>query len=112
MGSSLGFCRAWDMYVPLPGLMGDCEFMRDELESTPAVLMQPNTLYWITDRTPHESLPLTHLSYRQWFRLVTSPVDIWYSNHSTENPLGVVPGPDTKILVGDKFGGHDENDTH
>ena len=44
-------------------------------------------------------------SYRQFFRLVTSQVSLWYKDHSTPNPLGVKPDPDvTQTVVGDKFG--------
>ena len=55
-------------------------------------------------RTPHESLEVSEKTYRQFFRLVTSKVSLWYKSHSTENPLGVRPDPTvTKIVVGDKF---------
>ena len=41
---------------------------------------------------------------RQFFRLVTGPVSLWYQDHSTTNPLGVKPDPKvTKIVAGDKF---------
>ena len=70
-------------------------------------------------RTPHESLPLKKGAFRQFFRLVTSQVvinslfiyllgskvSLWYADHSTPNPLGVLPDPDvTRIVTGDKFG--------
>ena len=43
-------------------------------------------------------------SYRQFFRLVTSQVSLWYKDHSTPNPLGVEPDPSiTRTVVGDKF---------
>jgi hypothetical protein len=32
-------------------------------------------------------------------------VSVWYQDHSTPNPLGTVPGPQTIIMVGDKFKG-------
>ena len=55
-------------------------------------------------RTPHQSLPLETSTYRQFFRLVTSEVSLWYRDHSTPNPLGVQPDPAlTKVVVGDKF---------
>ena len=83
--------------------------------------MDPNTMYWITDRTPHESLPLNNNTYRQYFRLVTHQVSLWFEDHSTKNPLGAVPDPIiTKIVKGSKFGDHSllkvvqatENHTH
>ena len=55
------------------------------------------------ERTPHESLPLPKGTYRQYFRLVTSDVNVWYSKHSTPNPLGIKPGKMVKIVDGDKF---------
>merc|ERR1712107_790288 len=55
-------------------------------------------------RTPHESLPLKTGAFRQFFRLVTSQVSLWYADHSTPNPLGVKPDPAiTKIVRGNKF---------
>ena len=47
----------------------------------------------MSDTTPHESLPLTTAGHRQYFRLVTSSVSAWYTEHSTENPLGIKPDP-------------------
>jgi len=43
-------------------------------------------LVWMTDRTPHESLPLRAGTRRQYFRLVTGPVSGWFERHSTRNP--------------------------
>ena len=58
----------------------------------------------ICDRTPHESLPLPQSGCRQFFRLVTSEVSLWYADHSTPNPLGVQPDPAvTTKVAGDKF---------
>lgn len=66
--------------------------------------MKANTMYWLTDRTPHVALPLEKSTYRKYFRLVTSEVSIWYEDHSTKNPLGVTPDPYfTKIIKGSKF---------
>ena len=66
--------------------------------------MKPNRLYWMTDRTPHESLPLKAGTYRQFFRLVMSQVSLWYEDHSTPNPNGVKPDLTiTKIVRGNKF---------
>eukprot|EP01060_Flectonema_neradi_P025983 TRINITY_DN3482_c1_g2_i3.p1 TRINITY_DN3482_c1_g2~~TRINITY_DN3482_c1_g2_i3.p1 ORF type:complete len:264 (+),score=47.84 TRINITY_DN3482_c1_g2_i3:499-1290(+) len=65
--------------------------------------MKPNTMYWFTDRTPHESLPLSEDTYRQYFRLVSEDISIWFADHSTPNPLGTVPPPEVTILKGNKF---------
>ncbi len=95
-------CRAWDFHVDLPGAMGDCEHLRHEIECvTPAISMPANTLYWMTDSCPHESLPLANSTFRQWFRLVTHKVSLWYAQHSTPNPLGVQPV--CPVIYADKF---------
>jgi hypothetical protein len=92
-------CRIWDRLVWQPGNMGDCEHLRNELGE--GQLMQKNELYWLTDRTPHEALRLDQPVRRQWFRLVTSQVDIWYRQHSTPNRLGVAAA--CRIIEGSKF---------
>ena len=98
-------CRAWNCSVDpdIIGTLGDVEYLRGFLPSDGEVL-KPGQLYWITDKTPHESLPLKERTYRQFFRLVTADVSLWYKDHSTANPLGVDPDPAvTKIVAGDKF---------
>ena len=40
---------------------------------------------------------------RQYFRLVTSEVSVWYEEHSTPNPLGIKPPDSVKIIKGNKF---------
>jgi len=62
----------------------------------------------MTDRTPHESLPIPAASAaagtrRQYFRLVVGQVSAWFADHSTPNPLGIVPSPEVRIVHGDKF---------
>ena len=98
-------CRIWDCQINddrLIGKLGDIEYLREFLPNSEA--MKGNHLYWLTDRTPHESLCLKKGRYRQYFRLVTSQVSIWFEEHSTKNPLGVVPDPKiTKIVGGSKF---------
>ena len=70
----------------------------------PEVTTKGHRLYWMTDRTPHEALPLKDGMYRQFFRLVTSRVSLWFQDHSTPNPNGVKPDPQiTKIVKGSKF---------
>ena len=112
--------------------LGDVEPLRKAMPGNGLVL-EAGKIYWLTDRfhikgiqllydstdirshiahlqnpqisrTPHESLALKQSSFRQFFRLVTSQVSLWYSNHSTPNPLGVVPEPGvTRVVTGDKF---------
>ena len=100
-----GSSRAWNCGIDpsAVGPLGDIEHLRFLLPGTGEAL-DPGQLYWITDRTPHESLPLKERTYRQFFRLVTADVSLWYKDHSTANPLGVEPDPGiTKIVVGNKF---------
>ena len=94
-------CMAWNVHIPFPGKMGDCENLRGALGE--GILMKRNELFWMTDSCPHESLPLKVGVKRQWFRFVTSQVDIWYKEHSTPNRLGVSPTT-WKIVEGSKFG--------
>jgi hypothetical protein len=94
-------CRAWDVHIETPGDMGDCEHLRTALNNLEPVCMKADTLYWMTDSCPHESLPLEAHTVRQWFRVVTHKVDLWYSDHSTASPLGIQPA--CRIISGDKF---------
>ena len=98
-------CKAWNCSVEpeVIGHHGDIEHLRSVLPGEGEVL-EPGQLYWITDKTPHESLQLKQRTYRQFFRIVTRDVSLWYKDHSTANPLGVEPDPDvTKIVIGNKF---------
>ena len=98
-------CRAWNCSIAPEGVnkLGDIEYLRHMMPND-GELLKANQIYWMTDRTPHESLPLQQSTLRQFFRIVTSEVSFWYRDHSTPNPLGVVPDPSvTKIAVGDKF---------
>merc|ERR1711862_450450 len=76
-------CRIWSALVKDPGLVvghhGDLEHVREILG--PGEMMQANTMYWMTDRTPHESLPLEQETHRQFFRLVTSELSAWFPGH-------------------------------
>jgi len=99
-------CRAWDMRIRDPadvvGPLGDAEHLRALLEE--GTFLKESTLYWMTDCTPHESMPLAEGATRQYFRLVTSAVSVWYAKHSTPNPLGIVPDSEvTRVLTHDKF---------
>lgn len=67
--------------------------------------LMANQICWITDSTPHESLPLYAVINKQvqrsFFRLVVGDIDVWYSKHNTPNPLGTKP--DCPISYIDKF---------
>jgi hypothetical protein len=64
-------CRVWNARIAKPcevvGHLGDVEHLRDFLDA--GTYMKKNELFWITDATPHESLPLKENQYRQYFRL-------------------------------------------
>ena len=70
--------------------LGDIEYLRCALPKSSCHELEAGQIYWITDRTPHESIPLEAGTERQFFRIVTSTVSYWYKDHSTENPLGTV----------------------
>jgi len=96
-------CRVWNAQVAAAamGELGDLEHVRVLLG--PGTCLKKNELVWMTDTTPHESLPLAAGTPRQYFRLVTSNVTAWYADHSTPNPLGVVPPEHVTVLHGSKF---------
>lgn len=93
---------------------GGIEHLRGHLGS--GRCLAANELVWFTDRTPHESLPVTSSDpnatfvFRQFFRLVVGRVSIWYSQHSTANPDGTLP--DAPISLDDKFAPQDNNSPH
>jgi hypothetical protein len=104
-------CAIWDKTIENPEDItdkhGGIEILRPYL-GTPR-LLKANEMYWFTDRTPHESLPVQAPEndptatrvYRQFFRLVVGPISVWYSKHNTPNPLGIQP--DAPISDEDKF---------
>ena len=80
---------------------GSCEHLEEFLPRDEKVEMEANTLYWITDRTPQEWLPLKEKTYCQFFKVVSDNVSLWFADHSTPNPYGVLPDPNiTKIVKG------------
>mmetsp|Transcript_7564 Transcript_7564/g.19707 ORF Transcript_7564/g.19707 Transcript_7564/m.19707 type:complete len:372 (+) Transcript_7564:67-1182(+) len=83
------------------GLHGDLDDLRPLLPG--GFALNAGTLVWLTDQAPHESLPLPAKTHRQFFRLVTPNIDVWYVDHSTPNPLGVTPPEGVTILAGSKF---------
>jgi len=99
-------CQIWPNEIKKPGsvqgMYGNLEHLRPLLANSE--MMEPNTIYWLTDRTPHEGLPLKQRTYRQFFRLISSKLSIWFDCSSTKNPLGVVPPETTYVYQGNKIG--------
>uniref|UniRef100_A0A7S4P5A3 Uncharacterized protein n=1 Tax=Paramoeba aestuarina TaxID=180227 RepID=A0A7S4P5A3_9EUKA len=120
-------CQLWNAKIDVEGgvvgELGDLEHFRGVLGE--GIKLEAGELAWITDRTPHESLPLKKKTKRQFFRLVTGEISVWYTKHNTPNPLGVLPGNpmslgedspwwcqdqpvrEVMIIDGDKFEGKD-----
>ena len=88
IASTDGRCKVWDCSTTNVDGHGGVLHSLDDIISSD---MEENVLYWMTDRTPHESLPSLTTSVRQWFRLVSSDIGVWFSEHSTHNPMGVKP---------------------
>jgi hypothetical protein len=92
-------CNVWPLTIEAPECVSDkhggLEHMRHLLGAP--ISLQANELCWIADRTPHESVPIPpqpngeEFVLRQFFRLVTGKISVWYTQHNTANPLGVLP---------------------
>jgi hypothetical protein len=103
MASSVGgTTRVWDSLIEnaedIADRHGCIECLRGYLGE--GYTLEANELCWMTDCTPHESLPVSEDTHRQFFRLVVGKVDVWYAKHSTPNPL---VEPDAHIVHEDKF---------
>ena len=122
-------CRIWNAQVESRaiGWEGDVEYLRDHLDDvcvqntshTPRcrvtkskILTKANTIYWITDKTPHEAVPVLSSGKRQFFRLVVGPLSTWHAAHNTANPNGIKPPKSCKIVKFDKFGKKKVDDDH
>ena len=79
-------------------MFGEIEHLRPYLG--PGQLTQAYRIYWITDGTPHEALPVKERVYRQFIRIVGPDVHLWYADHSTPNPLCE---PAAFVVTGNKF---------
>lgn len=98
-------CQIWDALIsPYEGIVnqqgGNADYLRPFLGVS--TKLKRNELVWLTDRTPHEALPQEHDGFRQFFRLVTSDVSIWFEEHSTPNPKVPLPSYVT-VIKGNKF---------
>jgi hypothetical protein len=103
-------CKVWPVLIENPEEITDAhggiKHLRNGLGE--GQCLKAGELMWITDRTPHESLPLkapkddpdAKFVYRQFFRLVVGKISVWYSQHNTPNPL---VQPDAPISHESKF---------
>lgn len=81
---------------------GDLEHLRTILPEGKMKKLAAGELVWITDETPHESLPVTSATKRQFFRLVAGSLSEWNAANNTSNPLGVTPcavGANKTVIV-------------
>ena len=85
MASTDGACNVWDELAHDRDHQGACSV------STVPEKMKESMLYWITDKTPHQALPSAVGTQRQFFRLVSDEISVWYSQHNTKNPKGIMP---------------------
>lgn len=101
IASSDGTCNIYDTYVSNKNVDKHGGTLKESVQNTKCVSAKPSTMYWITDRTPHESIPVKETTNRQFFRLVSEDIHAWYKKHSTPNPLGIEPK--CPIVDVDKF---------
>jgi hypothetical protein len=95
-------CRVHDTFGDVIGKHGNLERCRSVF-GEPSKVLESGELIWMTDRTPHESLPVSDLSKpRQFFRLVVGEISFWFADHCTPNPTGFQVPSDVKIVEGDK----------
>lgn len=103
-------CQVLDRQGHLLGKHGSVEHCRNLLGSASKVL-QSGELVWLTDHTPHESLPLpppyttnnNSDNRRQFFRLVVGKVSAWFVDHNTPNPLQYPLDSTVQCILGNKF---------
>ncbi|CAM9094067.1 unnamed protein product, partial [Ectocarpus fasciculatus] len=95
-------CKIVDRDGSIIGAHGNIERMRSLLGPAD-IKLNAGELVWITDKTPHESLPLHQGTVRQYIRVVTGDVTAWFADHSTPNPCGILPPDNVRIVTGNKF---------
>jgi hypothetical protein len=87
IASSDGNCNIYDTQITDSDNLGG---IKDNINAK-IIKCKPNNLYWMTDRTPHEAIPVKKETKRQFFRLVSENISVWYSKHNTANPFGIKP---------------------
>lgn len=95
--------RIHDTFGDIIGPHGSLERMREFL-GPPAKKLAAGELIWLSDRTPHESLPLHDPTItRQFFRLVVGEIGFWFTEHNTLNPTGFQVPSNVPIIQENKF---------
>lgn len=102
MSTAVWNCRVHDTFGDVVGPLGSLERCRDLL-GEPTKVLEAGELIWISDRTPHESLPLLEDANRQYFRLVIGEIAYWFADHNTTNPTGFRVPENVPIVQGSKF---------
>jgi hypothetical protein len=82
--------RLWDAKDYDMGEGGSLEHKKEYYPEN-GILLNANQLAWMTDVTPHESVPVKETVFRQFFRLVSSNIGAWFKEKNTFNSLGVMP---------------------
>eukprot|EP01040_Poterioochromonas_malhamensis_P013469 gene13469-14814_t len=96
-------CRVHDTFGDIIGPHGSLERIKNVL-GPPTKKLEAGELVWLSDRTPHESLPI-HIgkTQRQFFRLVVGDISFWFAEHNTPNPTGFQVPSFVPIINGNKF---------
>ena len=91
IASTDGMTKIYDAKVMQESVDKHGGVLKETVANSTVIAAEPNTMYWITDRTPHEAVPAEKDGYRQFIRLVSEEVSVWFAQHNTPNPLGVKP---------------------
>lgn len=87
MASNDGRCRVWNKQIMSDNSHGTIKGLREDA----SFILCPNKMYRISDRTPHESLCALSSYTRQWIRIVADKISVWFEQHNTPSPFGVLP---------------------
>lgn len=83
--------RLWDALDEDMGEGGSLEHKEHLYPVEEGIALKAGEVCWLTDRTPHESVPVRESVFRQFFRLVTPKISVWFKDKSTPSPFGVAP---------------------
>lgn len=67
------------------GKSGDCTYLREFLPPEKKMLMEKNRVYWFTDRTPREELPIPEGEICQTVQIFASDISVWLRDYFTQN---------------------------